>query len=144
LVVAGPADTPEDAAMLRRLVSEHGLHDRVVLDIGYLDRDKYAAYVNGAAAVAYLPFDEDSLGYVAMEAATAAKPLITMHDSGGILGLAVDGQTGWVAGPQRPLDECLSLALQDERTSVSLGRAAHELWTSMDVSWDTTLDRLLP
>lgn len=50
--------------------------------------------------MAYLPYDEDSLGYVAMESATAAKALITTADSGGILGLVKNEETGWVAHPK--------------------------------------------
>jgi glycosyltransferase involved in cell wall biosynthesis len=103
LVVAGPPDGPADRERLEKAVEESGVKDRIKLDLRFLPRSTYADYVKNCAAVAYLPFDEDSLGYVAMEAVTAKKPLITTTDSGGILGLAKQLETGWVElpGPRR-------------------------------------------
>ena len=95
-MIAGPPDSEADAERLRELVERFGLSERVRLDLRFLPRATYADYLNGAAAVAYLPFDEDSLGYVSMEAATAGKALITTSDSGGILALAKHQETGWV------------------------------------------------
>src|SRR5260370_11123739 len=64
LVVAGPPETPEDANRLDCLVERLALRDRVKLDLRFLPRAELAEYVNHALAVAYLPYDEDSLGYV--------------------------------------------------------------------------------
>jgi glycosyltransferase involved in cell wall biosynthesis len=59
LVVAGPPDRPEDADHLRRLAAAEGVEDRLTLDLRFLPRAELARLVNGATAVAYLPFDED-------------------------------------------------------------------------------------
>ena len=99
LVIAGPADTAADEHELRSAVTGLGLDDRVTLDIRFLDRAEYADYLNSSSLVAYLPFDEDSLGYVTMEAAAAGKPVLTTDDSGGVLQLVTHGKTGWVASP---------------------------------------------
>lgn len=144
LVIAGPPDTPGDADRLRLMVESLGLSDRVKLDLRFLPRTEYARYINHAAAVAYLPFDEDSLGYVTMEAATAGKALISTTDSGGILALARDGETGWVAPPQASaLAEVIKQVYVDPTRTVALGAAARELWTRMNVSWPKTVERLL-
>jgi glycosyltransferase involved in cell wall biosynthesis len=144
LVVAGPPDTPADADMLRQQVERLGISDRVKLDLRFLPRGEYANYINNAAAVAYLPFDEDSLGYVAMEAATAAKALITTNDSGGILGLVKDGETGWVAaGDAESLAVAMNSVFKDGRRTQQLGTAARSLWNQMDVNWPQTLGKLL-
>lgn len=97
-----------------------------------------------AAAVAYLPFDEDSLGYVAMEAATAGKALITTSDSGGILGLVKQGETGWVAEPAAAsLANAMNAALADTALTRSYGRGAQDLWNSFDITWPKTVESLL-
>ncbi|MBP0628111.1 glycosyltransferase family 4 protein [Cupriavidus sp. AcVe19-1a] len=144
LIIAGPPDTPSDARVLEETVARLGLSDRVKLDLRFLPRETYADYVNGAAAVAYLPFDEDSFGYVAMEAATAAKALITTTDSGGILSLVKHEETGWVAKPNA---ESLASALQSVYDSASrtqeYGHAARELWESHGINWPQTLEALL-
>lgn len=144
LLIAGPPDTPADGHRLIELSERLGLSDRVQLDLRFLPRRTYADYVNGAAAVAYLPFDEDSLGYVAMEAATAGKALITTCDSGGVLGLVKHRQTGWVVQPgPSPLAEAMAAVSADSVITRKLGIAARELWGSMGVTWLRTIETLL-
>jgi glycosyltransferase involved in cell wall biosynthesis len=144
LVIAGPPDTDADGRKLRELAEQLGVADRVSLDLRFLPRSVYAGYVNAASAVAYIPFDEDSLGYVAMEAATAGKALITTGDSGGILGLAKQGLTGWVCEPApESLAQAMVAACSDEAKTRALGQAAREHWLQMGVSWELTVERLL-
>jgi glycosyltransferase involved in cell wall biosynthesis len=144
LIVAGPPDTPSDAERLKNMVNEYGLADRVKLDLRFLPRETYAEYLNHSAAVAYLPFDEDSLGYVSMEAATAKKALIATTDSGGILSLAKNGQSGWVT---EPTPGALALAIDEAiaKPSVtrSYGTGAYDLWASFNVTWPATVETLL-
>lgn len=145
LVVAGPPDGPGDARRLIETVARLGLEDRVKLDLGFLPRPAYAAYVNSAAAVAYLPVEEDSLGYVAMEGACAGKPLITATDSGGVLGLVRDGETGWVVAPDASsVAAALDSAVADPAAARARGRAARALWTGMGITWPDTIRALLP
>jgi glycosyltransferase involved in cell wall biosynthesis len=144
LVIAGPPDSPDDAKRLRELVERFGLSERVRLDLRFLPRATYADYLNGAAAVAYLPFDEDSLGYVSMEAATAGKALITTSDSGGILSLARHQETGWVVEPDpEALATALTEACSDSRRAAARGAAARALWLGLGVNWSHTIGELL-
>jgi glycosyltransferase involved in cell wall biosynthesis len=144
LVIAGPPDAPEDGERLRALVRSLGLESRVTLDLRFLSRIELARYVNGSEAVAYLPFDEDSLGYVAMEAACAGKPLVTTSDSGGVLRLARHEQSGWVAEPDAAsLAATLSRVGAESARATAMGETARRFWTELDVTWPATIDRLL-
>jgi len=144
LLIAGPPDNPDDAARLQAAVERLGLADRVRLDLRFLPRQVYAEYVNRSAAVAYLPYDEDSLGYVAMEAATAAKALITTADSGGILGLVKHGETGWVAQPNaKGLAVVMGAVFENSARTKSYGQNARALWESMKIKWPETVETLL-
>lgn len=144
LIVGGPPDSAADGQRLRQLVEQLGLQDRVRLDLRFLPRDVYAQYVNGAAAVAYLPYDEDSLGYVAMEAATAGKALITTTDSGGVLGLVKPGQTGWVVQPDaESLAQALAAVFESAGRARDLGSGARALWNSLGINWPRTIEALL-
>ncbi|MBA2653378.1 MAG: glycosyltransferase family 4 protein [Tatlockia sp.] len=144
LIIAGPPDTAADAEKLKETVARLGLEDRVTLDLGFLPRETYVNYVNDAAAVAYLPFDEDSLGYVAMEAATASKALITTTDSGGILGLVKHEETGWIAEPDpSSLAEALNSVRKNPSRTQQYGMTARELWLSLDINWPQTVETLL-
>jgi glycosyltransferase involved in cell wall biosynthesis len=144
LVVAGPADTPADAARLQSLVERHDLNDRVHLDLGFLPREQIAKYVNEALACAYLPVDEDSIGYVTMEAFSAAKPMLTTSDSGGLLDIVRDGETGLVTSPEpQNLAKTIDRLATNRRTTVKMGKEAHALWIGMNITWPATIERLL-
>ncbi|EAQ77495.1 glycosyltransferase family 4 protein [Blastopirellula marina] len=144
LIIGGPPDYPKDGERLHRLVSELGLADRVKLDLRFLPREEYANYIRNARAVAYLPFDEDSLGYVAMEAATAGKALLTTTDSGGILGLVKHMETGWVASPDpESLAVSMNAAFESEQRAIDYGHNAQRLWDSFGVNWENTIQVLL-
>ena len=144
LVVAGPPDTEADAIRLRRLATEEGVADRVRFELRFLPRAELAGLVNGAAAVAYLPLDEDSVGYVTMEAFQAGKPVLTVADSGGVLQLVEDGQTGWVSEPD---PEAIAAGLRDALADLTrtrrLGEAARVRLADMRLTWPDTVKRLL-
>jgi glycosyltransferase involved in cell wall biosynthesis len=144
LIIAGPPDSEATATRLRSLVEELGLADRVTLDLRFLDRAELGELVNGAVACAYIPYDEDSLGYVSMEAAQARKAVITTTDSGGILGLVRDGDTGWVVEPnENGLAAAFTDAVSRHRESRARGQALHDHWKSFGATWAHTIDRLL-
>lgn len=144
LVVAGPPDDPADAEGLRRLAEQEGVEDRVCFDLRFVPRAELAALVNGALAVAYLPYDEDSVGYVTMEAFHAGKPVITACDTGGVLRLVQDGATGWVARPDaEALGAALADAAGDPAHAARMGHAAREALAALGLTWPDTLDRLL-
>jgi glycosyltransferase involved in cell wall biosynthesis len=144
LVIAGPPDSQEEADKLMKLVGTHDLGDRVSLDLRFLSRVEYARYINEASAVAYIPYDEDSLGYVSMEAAASGKAIITTDDSGGVLGLVRHLETGWIAKPNPPsLSEVMAAVHADARFTRELGMAARESWLSLRVTWPATVARLM-
>jgi glycosyltransferase involved in cell wall biosynthesis len=144
LVVAGPADTPADAARLQDSVERHKLKDRVHLDLGFLPRERIAKYVNEALACAYLPIDEDSVGYVTMEAFSAAKAMLTANDSGGLLDIVHDGDTGLVVEPDpESLAAAIDRLANSRNLTIEMGMEGRERWNEMNVTWPATIERLL-
>ncbi len=126
------------------LVERYNLKDRVCLDLGFLPRERIAKYVNEAFACAYLPVDEDSVGYVTMEAFSAAKSVLTVSDSGGLLDIIRDGDTGLVV---RPETESLAAAIDrlanNRNITIEMGKEGRARWTGMNVTWSATIERLL-
>ena len=144
LLIAGPPDTQADADRIWSAVEKLGLKDRVQLDLRFLPREIYAEYLNRSAAVAYLPFDEDALSYVATEAATAGKPMITLSDSGGILGVVKQNQTGWIAEPNiESLAEAINSVFSNSYRTEQYGQAAKKFWEEMGINWPNTIEALL-
>ena len=144
LVIAGPATDEAYVARLHAFVEEHDLKDRVRLQIRMHSREEIANLARNALACAYIPFDEDSLGYVTMEGAAAARALITTTDSGGLLELVKDGETGLVTAPTADaLAGAFGKVSSDHALARKLGKAARSLWDAKDITWDATIRRLL-
>lgn len=144
LVIAGPPDRKEDGDTLRQLVEEYDLGDRVKLDLRFLSRTELADYVNNCRAVAYLPFQEDSYGYVTMEAFEAGKPVVTASDSGELLEIVRDGETGRVVEPEPEfLATALATYLKSADRARNHGLAGQSLWRSKHINWDENIARLL-
>ncbi|WP_297506515.1 glycosyltransferase family 4 protein [uncultured Caulobacter sp.] len=143
LVIAGPPENEAYAERLRKLVEDLDLKDRVDLRFGFHPREDIARWANGALICAYLPFDEDSVGYVTMEAFAAGKAVLTVSDSGGLLEI-VSQETGAVAEPTpTALAEALERLTSDRAKAIALGRAARDLWRDKNVTWEETVRRLL-
>jgi glycosyltransferase involved in cell wall biosynthesis len=144
LVIAGPSEDPKYLSLLRRLVAQNGLDDRIELRPGFHPREEIADLVNGALACTYLPIDEDSLGFVTMEAFCAAKPVVTSHDAGGLLEIVRNKETGFVVDPKaRAIGRAFNRLFEDVERTKSMGGAGRALLESKQLSWDETIARLL-
>ncbi len=142
--MAGRPDVPEEGVELQRLAEAEGVADRVRFELRFLPREELAALVNGAAAVAYVPLDEDFVGYVTMEAFQAGKPVVTTGDSGGVLEIVRDGETGWVAHPgPAALGDALAQAVADPARALRRGRAGRAALDALGLTWPRTVERLL-
>ncbi len=144
LIIAGSPETEADGNILRQLVERHNLENRVTLDLGFLKREKIANYVNNARAIAYLPFQEDSYGYVTMEAFEAAKPVITVDDAGELLDIVIDQQTGRVVKPEtRQLGRAMSAYCSNEKLAREHGISGRTMWRSQNITWPETISQLV-
>jgi glycosyltransferase involved in cell wall biosynthesis len=143
LVIAGPPEGGYDDE-LRRHAEKWQVEEMVSFQFGFWPREQIADWMNHAAACAYVPLHEDSMGYFAMEAAQANKPVVTSSDSGGVLDLVRDGETGWVAAPTaEALGAAMSSAMAEPARTRELGVAQGERWRQMDITWASTVERLL-
>jgi glycosyltransferase involved in cell wall biosynthesis len=91
----------------------------------------------------YVPFDEDSYGYVTLEAFHSRKPVITCTDSGGTLEVVHDGHTGWVAEPESAsLGAAIARAGGDVEEARRRGEAGLELLGHLQIDWDNVVAKL--
>jgi glycosyltransferase involved in cell wall biosynthesis len=92
----------------------------------------------------YVPFLEDSYGYVTLEAFQAHKPVITCSDSGGPLEIVEDGVNGLVAEPD---PASLAAAMDRLRTNpeaaAAMGEQAHQTLQLKEINWDHVVSSLL-
>ncbi|MCA9149407.1 MAG: glycosyltransferase family 4 protein, partial [Planctomycetales bacterium] len=143
LLIAGPADSAQDAQRLTDLVDRYRLHDRVQLEIAFHDRERLADWINRSLACACVPFDED-YGYVTLEAFYAGKPVLTTQDAGGVLDFVTDGETGRICQPTaQSLAEGLDELATNHDQARHWGAAARESIHERKINWPETVKRLV-
>lgn len=143
LVIAGKTEDPADGERIAQLVAEHGLAGRVTVIDRFIEEEEKAALFADALGTAYIPFDEDSYGYVTIEAFYSGKPVITTTDSGGILQVVRDGETGYVTEPEpAAIAAAMDRLYDDPARARTLGEAGHDLIQSMGLTWEHVISTL--
>jgi glycosyltransferase involved in cell wall biosynthesis len=144
LVLAGAHETPADEEQLRSLLANPAIAAKVDWLPGYLDEQRKCELFRDCLAAAYLPVDEDSYGYVTMEAFLSAKPAITCTDSGGIHILVEDGATGRIVPPDaRALAAAMDDLFTNRAHSAAMGVAAARRLADLGIEWPSVIRRLL-
>ncbi len=145
LVLAGRDDLNSDyAAEIYRQIDHLGLVGRVDFVNTVISEQTKARLMAESLGVVYLPLDEDSYGFVGLEAAAARKPLVTTTDSGGVLELVDNGVNGIITDPE-PAQLALAFdALYEDRGGADrMGLAQADRLAALNISWDHVVDRLL-
>lgn len=136
-VIAGTG--PEDSN-LKRLASRLGVANRVEF-AGFVSDAEASRLYSNARAVYFAPVDED-YGYGAVEALTAARPVITTSDSGGVLEFVEDGITGLVTPPDpQDIGHALASLSSSAEEAERLGKAGRS--RVENITWDRVVDTLL-
>jgi hypothetical protein len=122
-----------------KLAELHNVSDRIRFTGGLL-RNELIQFYSQAGALFYGPIGED-YGYATLEAFYSSKPVITCHDSGGILEF-VDESTGWVCEPApEAIAACIEEALSNKQQAKIRGDAGRK--RIQFINWQNALDTLL-
>jgi glycosyltransferase involved in cell wall biosynthesis len=131
-----------DERAIRDRIAAHGLQDRVRLEVGVSDERLHELY-RGALGVYFGPFDED-FGYVTIEGYAAARPVVTLTDSGGPLEFVEDEGTGLVAIPEpKAIAASFDQLWSDREAARAWGLAGHRLVRERVPEWPAVVARLL-
>jgi glycosyltransferase involved in cell wall biosynthesis len=128
--------------MLGAQIRLRGLQDRVRMEIGVPDERLYELYL-GALGVFFGAFDED-YGYVTIEGYAAARPVVTLTDSGGPLEFVQDGVTGLIAEPTpRAVAQAFDRLWSEREAAASWGEAGKRVLLDRVPAWPDVVERLL-
>jgi glycosyltransferase involved in cell wall biosynthesis len=143
LIVAGKPESQEYSDRLVSLVKAHHLESKVDLHLNFVsEEDKILLYA-GALATAYIPYDEDSYGYVSLESFHSRKAVITCNDSGGILDIVTDSLSGYVVSPTPcSLSKAMDLLMLDRTHAEQMGDEGLREVVKRNISWDTVIRSL--
>ena len=142
LVLAGKADSDEYGEQLRALVETHGLADRVRF-LGWISEEEKARWMSECLAAVYLPYDEDSYGYVTLEAFLSHKCVLTFSDSGGTNELIAHERNGLIVEPTpEALAEAMERAYANPARTLEMGDEAAKTPAELGIDWQHILDTL--
>ena len=129
---------------LKQIINDYGLEKRVDIKDGWVDDDEKRSLLANSLGVIYIPFKEDSCGFVTMEAFYSAKPVITCTDSGGTGEFVENGVNGFIVEPSADaISKVMDILYYDKKLAEGLGRAGLEEITRRDITWPSTIQRLL-
>jgi glycosyltransferase involved in cell wall biosynthesis len=141
LILAGKEEDLGEAGRIEQIIRDNGLRDRVSWQRGFIPEKCKADFLSRALGTVYIPYDEDSYGYVTLESYFSRKPVITCTDSGGTDLLVKDGITGLVVGPDpRAIAEAIDRLYQDKRAAQCMGDAGLDLIRNLGITWERVID----
>jgi glycosyltransferase involved in cell wall biosynthesis len=145
LKIVGQPDEPGIMDYLKNEISKHHLWERVEF-LGRVDDEKLLDLYSRALAVYYAPYNED-YGYVTLEAMASGKPVVTAHDSGGVLEFITDGENGLVTAPTTDaISKAFNRLIEDTAFCEKLGERGMALVRELGIStsdWDGVIGDLL-
>jgi glycosyltransferase involved in cell wall biosynthesis/SAM-dependent methyltransferase len=135
VIFSGAPDNPDYGRELMRLAHDLGVEDRVEWR-GFVSEGEMVDLYAGARGVLFTPVDED-LGYIALEAMLAGKPLLTLTDAGEPAALARHEVEGLITAPEpKAFAEAMDRLADSRDLASALGAAGLERYRALDVSWE--------
>ena len=144
LLLAGVGDSQKDENFIFEKIEKLKLKDKVTYVNRFISQQEKADYFSKCLGGIYIPYDEDSYGYVTLECIHSEKPVITCFDSGGTNIVVKDEWNGYMseAAPQ-----ALALAMdklyQNKKNAIEMGKNGLLLLQQLGISWETVIGRLL-
>lgn len=144
LVIHGKCSEPEYFEALSSIITKYDLNDKVTLKNEWISDEKKIETMARSMAVMYIPYKEDSCGFVTMEGFYSSKPVISCYDSGGTSEFIEHGRTGMFSEPTpESLAKCMDELYLDKKKTEEMGKAAYDEIIRRNITWDFTVGRLL-
>lgn len=144
LIVAGRCVSEEYENRLRGIIKEYKLQNRVFYENKWVEDDEKIKMLSNCLAVLYIPYLEDSCGFVSFEAFCSGKPVISCVDSGGTKEVIRDEFNGFMVEPTpQALAERIDYLFANRETAKRMGENAQKWFVESNISWDRTVEKLL-
>ncbi len=144
LQIAGVSEEPAYFTQMIELVKREQLENKVdIINRWISDEEKLSGFANCLAAI-YIPFKEDSCGFVSMEAFYSSKPVISCHDSGGTGEIIRDGWNGRIVESDPvQIAQAMDSFYLDKQQAINMGANARADILGLNINWATTIEKLL-
>lgn len=144
LVISGVCEDSNYDNEIRSIIKTKKLKDKVKYDNKWVSDKEKQDLMAASLGVLYLPYKEDSCGFVSMEAFYSSKPLISCTDSGGTYELVEQGVSGLFCEPEpRALAAAMDKLYLNRDAAIQMGINGHDEIIRRDITWESTIRRLL-
>jgi len=141
VIFSGAPDNLQYGAEMKQLARSLGVERRVEWR-GFVSEDEIINFYARARGILFTPIDED-LGYVALEAMLAGKPLLTLADSGEPADLITDGVEGFVTLSEPKLfAKAMDRLAGDVALAQKMGAAGLQKYRDLNISWANVVEKL--
>jgi len=140
LLITGKSETVEYIGTIRKYIIENFLESKVIIRDEWVTEEEKANCFSKCLAVLYIPYKEDSYGYVSLEAHHSRKAVITCKDSGGIEELIIDGINGMIAEPEpEKLADIFDKIYLDKNDAENMGASGLNRINELGITWDNVV-----
>lgn len=142
LILAGVSEG-EYIEQLRSMVREYKLEKSVEIKNEWISDDEKRKLMADSLGVIFIPYKED-YGLVSLEALYSSKPVVTCTDSGGTMEFIDNDVNGYVVEPDpKDIARAMDALYFDKSLAEHMGKAGLDEIIRRDISWPTTIRRLL-
>ena len=136
-------DNPEYLEQMKKTVAELKLEDKVTIISHFISQKEKLELLSKSLGCLYIPYHEDSYGYVTMESYQGKKPVISCTDSGDTYVLVKDKQTGFlVDSTPQTIAESIDKLYNDKKLAQRLGEDGYDHLTSLKITWENVVNKL--
>lgn len=143
LIIAGRGERYYIEQLIEK-IKKYKLEHTVKLMDGWISDEIKIDLLSNCLGVVYIPYKEDSCGFVTMEAFYSSKPVISCLDSGGTGEFIEDYVNGFLT---EPTPEALAVAMdklyENKEKAECMGKEALQNINNRNITWDETIRRLL-
>jgi len=144
LVLAGICKDAEYENHLKDLINKYKLADKVLWENTWVDNSEKIKTLANALGVMYIPYKEDSCGFVTLEGFYSSKPVLSCTDSGGTAEFIKNNYNGYITEPEpRVLATVMDALFNNKELAKKIGLNAREYILQRNITWDETIRRLL-
>ncbi len=144
LVIAGSPDTKNSEELIQKAYGEFNTKNNIKLITRWISqKEKLDLFANCLGSI-YIPYEEDSYGYVTLESFHSKKPVITASDSGGTLEIVKDKFNGLVVHPDpKSIAEAMDKLYFNKIKAKKMGNNGIESMKLLNINWDRVVNKLV-
>ncbi|NER40328.1 glycosyltransferase family 4 protein [Bacillus megaterium NBRC 15308 = ATCC 14581] len=132
LIISGQPGSDAMSTFTNNLIRKNNLESKITFINRWISEEDKVELMANSLACAYIPYDEDSYGYVSLEAFHSKKPVITCIDSGGVLELVENRLSGLISLPNpKDLAQCFDELFYNKQLAKSMGEYGNEKLTHL-------------